>query len=40
MRHGIVILPQDSWPEASRKWKLAENLGFDHAWTYDHLSWR
>jgi alkanesulfonate monooxygenase SsuD/methylene tetrahydromethanopterin reductase-like flavin-dependent oxidoreductase (luciferase family) len=40
MRHGIVILPQDSWPEASRKWKLAEDLGFDHAWTYDHLSWR
>jgi len=40
MRHGIVILPQDSWPEASRKWILAEDLGFDHAWTYDHLSWR
>ena len=40
MRHGIVILPQDSWPEASRKWILAEGLGFDHVWTYDHLSWR
>ena len=40
MRHGIVILPQDSWPEASRKWILAEDLGFDHVWTYDHLSWR
>ena len=40
MRHGIVILPQDSWPEARRKWMLAEELGFDHAWTYDHLSWR
>jgi alkanesulfonate monooxygenase SsuD/methylene tetrahydromethanopterin reductase-like flavin-dependent oxidoreductase (luciferase family) len=40
MRFGIVILPQDSWPEASRKWKAAEELGFDHAWTYDHLSWR
>ncbi len=40
MRHGIVILPQYSWPESERRWKLAEELGFDHAWTYDHLSWR
>jgi alkanesulfonate monooxygenase SsuD/methylene tetrahydromethanopterin reductase-like flavin-dependent oxidoreductase (luciferase family) len=40
MRYGITILAQDSWPEARRKWMLAEELGFDHAWTYDHLSWR
>jgi len=40
MRHGIVILPQDPWPESRRKWMLAEELGLDHAWTYDHLSWR
>jgi len=40
MRHGIVILPQDSWSEGRRRWALAEELGFDHAWTYDHLSWR
>ncbi|MFB2597194.1 LLM class flavin-dependent oxidoreductase [Herbiconiux sp. P17] len=40
MRYGIVILPQDPWPESRRKWVLAEELGFDHAWTYDHLSWR
>lgn len=40
MRFGIVILPQDSWPEARRKWRAAEQFGFDHAWTYDHLSWR
>jgi alkanesulfonate monooxygenase SsuD/methylene tetrahydromethanopterin reductase-like flavin-dependent oxidoreductase (luciferase family) len=40
MRHGITILAQDSWPEARRKWVLAEELGFDHVWTYDHLSWR
>ena len=40
MRHGIVILPQDHWPEARRKWQGAESFGFDHAWTYDHLSWR
>jgi alkanesulfonate monooxygenase SsuD/methylene tetrahydromethanopterin reductase-like flavin-dependent oxidoreductase (luciferase family) len=40
MRHGIVILPQQSWLEARSVWQRAEELGFDHAWTYDHLSWR
>ena len=40
MRHGIVILPQDTWADARLKWQQAEELGFDHAWTYDHLSWR
>jgi alkanesulfonate monooxygenase SsuD/methylene tetrahydromethanopterin reductase-like flavin-dependent oxidoreductase (luciferase family) len=40
MRHGIVILPQEPWREAKHTWRRAEELGFDHAWTYDHLSWR
>ena len=40
MRYGIVILPQFDWPEARRRWQGAEEYGFDHAWTYDHLSWR
>jgi alkanesulfonate monooxygenase SsuD/methylene tetrahydromethanopterin reductase-like flavin-dependent oxidoreductase (luciferase family) len=40
MRCGIIILPQDPWTEAQRKWQGAEQLGFDSAWTYDHLSWR
>ncbi|GAA3748406.1 LLM class flavin-dependent oxidoreductase [Leifsonia bigeumensis] len=40
MRHGIVILPQQPWAEARHTWQQAEELGFDHAWTYDHLSWR
>ncbi|HKH07751.1 MAG TPA: LLM class flavin-dependent oxidoreductase [Agromyces sp.] len=40
MRFGIVILPQYDWPEAGRLWLGAEQYGFDHAWTYDHLSWR
>jgi alkanesulfonate monooxygenase SsuD/methylene tetrahydromethanopterin reductase-like flavin-dependent oxidoreductase (luciferase family) len=40
MRHGIVILPQQPWAEARRLWSSAEGLGFDSAWTYDHLSWR
>jgi len=40
MRHGIVILPQEPWTTARERWQSAESLGFDHAWTYDHLSWR
>ena len=39
MRFGLVILPQYEWPEAGRLWRDAERLGFDHAWTYDHLAW-
>jgi len=35
-----VILPQESWSVAARRWRKAEEYGFDHAWTYDHLSWR
>jgi alkanesulfonate monooxygenase SsuD/methylene tetrahydromethanopterin reductase-like flavin-dependent oxidoreductase (luciferase family) len=40
MRFGIVILPQQPWSVARHTWARAEQLGFDHAWTYDHLSWR
>lgn len=40
VRFGIVILPQDPWAVARHTWAAAERLGFDHAWTYDHLSWR
>lgn len=40
MRFGIVILPQQPWAVARHIWAAAEELGFDHAWTYDHLSWR
>jgi alkanesulfonate monooxygenase SsuD/methylene tetrahydromethanopterin reductase-like flavin-dependent oxidoreductase (luciferase family) len=40
MRIGICILPEDRWSVAAEKWKHAENLGFAHAWTYDHLNWR
>lgn len=40
MRTGVVILPEDRWLEAGRRWRRAEELGFDHAWTYDHLAWR
>ena len=40
MRFGITILPQQPWASAALLWSRAEELGFDHAWTYDHLSWR
>jgi alkanesulfonate monooxygenase SsuD/methylene tetrahydromethanopterin reductase-like flavin-dependent oxidoreductase (luciferase family) len=37
---GVVILPEQRWPVARSLWQQAESLGFDHAWTYDHLAWR
>ena len=40
MRFGIVILPDQRWTQAARRWRLAEDYGFAHAWTYDHLGWR
>jgi len=39
MRFGVLILPEKRWAEAARQWREAEELGFDSAWTYDHLSW-
>lgn len=39
MRFGVTILPERPWSEAERQWRTAEDLGFDHAWTYDHLVW-
>lgn len=40
MRVGVVILPEHRWRDAAALWQRAEQLGFEHAWTYDHLSWR
>ena len=40
MRFGIVILPEYPWSQARDIWAKAEQYGFDHAWTYDHLAWR
>lgn len=40
VRFGIIILPDQRWHAAARRWRLAEEYGFDHAWTYDHLGWR
>jgi alkanesulfonate monooxygenase SsuD/methylene tetrahydromethanopterin reductase-like flavin-dependent oxidoreductase (luciferase family) len=40
IRIGIVLLPQERWAQARSRWQRAEEYGFDHAWTYDHLAWR
>ncbi|GAA1595900.1 MULTISPECIES: LLM class flavin-dependent oxidoreductase [Kribbella] len=39
MRFGIAILPEYRWRDAAPRWRRAEEYGFDHAWTYDHLTW-
>ncbi|CAB4698125.1 unannotated protein [freshwater metagenome] len=40
IRLGTVILPDESWKVSRNHWREAEDLGFEHAWTYDHLTWR
>jgi len=40
LRVGVVILPDERWSSGGWRWAHAEQLGFDHAWTYDHLAWR
>src|SRR3954467_12632434 len=40
MRVGVVIIPTDPWPVAVARARTIEALGYDHLWTYDHLSWR
>jgi alkanesulfonate monooxygenase SsuD/methylene tetrahydromethanopterin reductase-like flavin-dependent oxidoreductase (luciferase family) len=40
MRVGVIILPDQRWRDGARRWRLADEYGFAHAWTYDHLGWR
>lgn len=39
MRVGVTILPDLPWSQAGPMWRRAEELGFDHAFTYDHITW-
>ncbi|MFT4200671.1 LLM class flavin-dependent oxidoreductase [Gordonia sp. (in: high G+C Gram-positive bacteria)] len=39
MRFGVFILPDEPWASSSRRWRRAEEMGFDHAWTFDHVVW-
>ena len=36
----MVVLPQQRWVDAAPRWRAVEEMGFDHAWTYDHLAWQ
>lgn len=40
MNLGALILPEYKWKNGYTLWQRAEALGFDHVWTYDHLTWR
>jgi alkanesulfonate monooxygenase SsuD/methylene tetrahydromethanopterin reductase-like flavin-dependent oxidoreductase (luciferase family) len=40
LRVGVLILPEHPWRASRVLWQRAEELGFAHAWTYDHLTWR
>jgi alkanesulfonate monooxygenase SsuD/methylene tetrahydromethanopterin reductase-like flavin-dependent oxidoreductase (luciferase family) len=40
MRVGVTLLPEHDWVEDRHRWVRAEEYGFDHAWTFDHLAWR
>jgi alkanesulfonate monooxygenase SsuD/methylene tetrahydromethanopterin reductase-like flavin-dependent oxidoreductase (luciferase family) len=40
MRVGVLLLPADPWPETRTRVRHLEALGYDHIWTYDHLTWR
>lgn len=35
-----MILPEHRWWAAEPLWRMVEEYGFDHAWTYDHLGWK
>jgi alkanesulfonate monooxygenase SsuD/methylene tetrahydromethanopterin reductase-like flavin-dependent oxidoreductase (luciferase family) len=38
LRLGVCILPDRPFREAAERWRRAEELGFVHAWTYDHIT--
>jgi hypothetical protein len=40
VRFDIVILQDQRWQQAARRWRRADEHGFDHAWIYDHLGRR
>jgi alkanesulfonate monooxygenase SsuD/methylene tetrahydromethanopterin reductase-like flavin-dependent oxidoreductase (luciferase family) len=40
VRLGVLMLPTDPWPDTVRRAVELEAMGYDHLWTYDHLSWR
>ena len=39
MRFGLTILPEHAWSVAEPIWREADAMGFDHLWTFDHITW-
>jgi alkanesulfonate monooxygenase SsuD/methylene tetrahydromethanopterin reductase-like flavin-dependent oxidoreductase (luciferase family) len=40
VRVGVCMWPIEPWPRSRELWRYAEELGFAHAWVYDHTAWR
>ncbi len=40
MRIGVLILPSAPWVKAQDMWRTADDMGFAHAWTSDHIAWQ
>ena len=40
MRVGVLLMPTDPWESTVERARTLEDLGFDHLWVYDHLTWR
>lgn len=38
MRVGVVLWPDEPWSRSREQWSRVEQLGFAHAWVYDHLA--
>lgn len=40
IRFGLVLMPTDPWAESVAVARRVEQLGYDHLWVFDHLTWR
>lgn len=40
VRLGTLLLPTDPWKETIERAQRLEEMGYDHLWVYDHLSWQ
>lgn len=40
VRIGVAVLPEYPGSEGLGIWRDVEDMGADHAWTFDHLAWR
>lgn len=39
VRFGVLVLPEHPGLSGLPVWRRVEEMGFAHAWTFDHLSW-